>query len=115
MIEYRDSTDGVSPEQLHGFFADWPVHPTPQTHLEILRGSDVVVRAVDATTGAVVGFVTALTDGVLTACLPLLEVRREYQRRGIGRALVERAVSRLSPLYAIDLACDAHLSPYYER
>jgi GNAT superfamily N-acetyltransferase len=37
-----------------------------------------------------VGFITAITDGVLTTYLPQLEVLAEYRGQGIGSALVER-------------------------
>ena len=33
MIRYAKSTDGVTPEQLGGFFEGWPSPPSPGTHL----------------------------------------------------------------------------------
>lgn len=115
MIAFRDVLDGIEPHHLHGFFVDWPNPPSPETHLRLLAGSDVVIVAVDDDTGNVVGFITALTDGVLTAFVPLLEVLPEYQHRGIGRQLVDRVVERLSSLYSIDLLCDADVQPFYRQ
>lgn len=70
-IAYLTDLDGVTAAQLRGFFDGWPDPPTPETHLRILRGSATVVLAVDTETGCVVGFVTALSDGVLSAYPPL--------------------------------------------
>ena len=74
MIEYREAVDGLTVDQLAGFFVDWPKKPTPEAHLNILRGSSRVVVAMDAPSGKVVGFVTAISDGVLSAYVLLLKV-----------------------------------------
>lgn len=115
MIDYLDNADNISPAQLHGFFVGWPNPPAPETHLRILRGSDAVVLAQDRETGAVVGFITAITDGVLAAYIPLLEVLPAYQQRGIGQELVKRLLQHLHNFYMIDLLCDEELQPFYER
>ena len=74
MITYTDDLAGIGPQQFHGFFQDWPNPPTPATHLRLLQQSDEVVLAQDETDQRIVGFITAITDGVLCAYLPLLEV-----------------------------------------
>jgi ribosomal protein S18 acetylase RimI-like enzyme len=114
MIIYRDSPDGIEPRQLAGFFVGWPNPPSPARHLDILQNSEVVVLAVDDATGTAVGFITAITDHVVTAYIPHLEVLPAYQGQGIGRSLVERMVARLSDFYAIDLVCDPDVEPFYE-
>jgi GNAT superfamily N-acetyltransferase len=63
----------------------------------------------------VAGFVTAVTDGVLAAYIPLLEVRPEWRGQGIGTELMRRILDRLSGLYMIDLVCDPGLLPFYAR
>jgi ribosomal protein S18 acetylase RimI-like enzyme len=78
-----------------------------------LRGSSHVVLACDGR--RVVGFVTAISDGVLSAYIPLLEVVPEYQHRGIGRELTRRLLAQLDGLYMIDLSCDEDVVPFYER
>ena len=113
MIEYRTDLDGVDPEHLQGFFVDWPKPPSPARHLDILRGSSYVVIAADG--DRVVGFVTAISDGVLSAYIPLVEVLPEYQGRGIGAELVRRLLAQLSHLYMVDLCCDENVVPFYER
>jgi ribosomal protein S18 acetylase RimI-like enzyme len=73
------------------------------------------VLAIDTDTERVVGFITAVTDGVLTGFIPLLEVLPAYQGQGIGRALMSRMLDRLQALPNIDLMCDPDIVPYYER
>ena len=113
MIEYRETGDGIEPSQLQGFFVDWATRPSAERHLEILDGSDHVVLALDG--GRVVGFATAISDGVFSAFIPLLEVLPEYQGRGIGSELMRRILGRLDSLYMVDLCCDAGLEPFYRR
>ena len=113
MIEYADSLEGVEPRQLEGFFVGWPSPPPPERHLELLHGSAAVVLARDG--DRLVGFVTAISDGVLSASIPLLEVLPEYQGRGIGTELMRRILARLDGLYMVDLSCDAPLEPFYAR
>ena len=115
MIVYTDSLDGITAEKLHGFFAGWPHPPAPETHLTVLSRSSAVVLAVDDSTGQVVGFITAISDGVLAASIPLLEVLPAYRGQGIGSELVRRMLDKLRRLYAIDLMCDAELQPFYAR
>jgi ribosomal protein S18 acetylase RimI-like enzyme len=113
MIEYAESVGGIEAGQLEGFFVDWPTPPSPERHLELLLGSDHVVLARDGE--RVVGFVTAISDGVLSAYVPLLEVLPSYQGEGIGSELMRRLLARLEHLYMVDLCCDADLEPFYRR
>jgi ribosomal protein S18 acetylase RimI-like enzyme len=113
MITYTDCLDGISAEHLRGFFAGWPKPPSAETHLKILRGSSHVQLALDGE--QVVGCITAISDGGLSAYIPMLEVLPAYQGQGIGSELVRRMLDRLSHLYMIDLVCDADRQPFYER
>lgn len=116
MIVYTDSLDGIVADHLRGgFLAGWRNPLTPDQHLAVLTGSDHVVLARDDTTGAVVGFVTAITDGVLSAYIPLLEVLPGYQGRGIGTEITERMLAKLENFRMVDLLCDLELQPFYRR
>ena len=72
MITYSDSAEALDPSDMDGFFVGWPSAPTPERRLDLLRGSDVVSLAFDD--ASVVGFATAISDGVLAAFVTFLEV-----------------------------------------
>ena len=115
MIRYTESLEGIEPQDLDGFLVGWPNPPSPETHLRLLNGSDHVVLAIDERAGRVVGFVTAISDGILSAYIPHLEVLPEYQGQGIGSELTRRMLNRLRSLYMVDLLCDEQFQPFYER
>ena len=115
MIIYIDSAIGLTPDRFQGFFVGWPDAPSPETHLKLFRGSDHIVMAIDQETTNVVGFVTAITDGVLSAFIPFLEVLSDYQGQGIGEELLRRMLDQLDGLYAVDLICDLGLQPFYAQ
>jgi ribosomal protein S18 acetylase RimI-like enzyme len=115
MIKYTSSTEDISPENLQGFFVGWPNPPSPETLQKILRRSYEVVLAVDDKTDHVVGFINAVSDGILSAYIPLLEVLPDYQKRGIGAELVGRMLRKLDGLYMIDLVCDRELEAFYRK
>lgn len=113
MITYAIGSDGIAEDMLSGFFVGWPSPPTEATLLATLRASSHVVTA--RQDGRVVGFINALSDGVLSAFIPLLEVRPECQGQGIGSELLRRMLLLLGPLYCVDLVCDADVAPFYDR
>lgn len=115
MIFYTDDPSGTRPAQLRGFFEGWPDPPSPTMHLRLLRASDAVMLAKEELDGQVVGFATAISDGVLAAYIPLLEVLPSHRRQGIGSELIERLLRKLDHLYMIDLLCDPSNQPFYER
>jgi len=116
VIEYRDSAAGIHDRNLDGpFFVGWPSRPSPETHLRLLINSDLVSLALETDTGQVVGFATAMTDAVLSAFIPLLEVTPGRRGEGIGSELVRRLLAQLQPIYAVDIVCDPALHPFYER
>jgi GNAT superfamily N-acetyltransferase len=123
VISYSTDVHDVHPDRLAGFFDGWPVPPGRGQLSAVLRHSYRAIVATDpadpaaahAHTAPVVGFVTAISDGVLTAFVPWLEVLPGYRKRGIGSELVLRMLTELDHLYSIDLVCDEQLRPFYER
>jgi ribosomal protein S18 acetylase RimI-like enzyme len=115
IITYTDSLADVTIDHLRGgFFVGWPNPPSPITHYRILRNSAAIVLA-RIEDGTVVGFITAVSDGVSCAYIPHLEVLPAYQGQGIGTELVRQMLAKLRHLYMIDLVCDPELQPFYER
>lgn len=112
---YTDSVDNITPDQLTGFFVGWPNPPSPETHLKILQGSAYIWLAVDEESGQVIGFINAISDKVIAAYIPLLEVLPAYQGQGIGTELVRRMLESTRDLYAIDLVCDEDVVAFYQR
>ena len=115
MIRYTADLDGVTAERLIGFFDEWRVRPSAEMHLRALRGAEVAILALDDETDRIVGLVTAVGDGVLSAYVPLLEVRPGYRGQGIGTELMRHVLSRIGRRYMIDLTCDEDLVPFYDR
>ncbi|MEU3644161.1 GNAT family N-acetyltransferase [Lentzea sp. NPDC034063] len=113
MISYSTDLSGLTEADLAGFFVGWPTPPSPAQHLAVLHGSYRVVIA--RSQDEVAGFVNMISDGVLTAFIPWLEVRPSFQGQGIGTELMRRIVAEGAHLYSVDLTCDDALRPYYER
>jgi len=113
MIIYKYSTDNITPNMLKGFFDGWPNPPSRTKHLEILNKSDYIVLAIDDEVNRVVGFINAISDNIMSAYIPILEVLPRYQGEGIGKELVKRMLEKLENLYMVDLICDSYLIPFY--
>ena len=67
MIKYSYSAKNIQPEQIEGFCVDWQDRLSPKMHLKLLQNSDEIVLAIDEETGKVVGFITAITDKIISA------------------------------------------------
>lgn len=111
MVTYSDRLDGITANDLHGFFEGWPNPPSPETHLRILQGSSDIIVAKE--NNQVVGFITAITDGTLCANIPLLEVLPSHRSQGVGKELVRLMLLKLDDYYMIDLTCDSALRQFY--
>ena len=115
MVSYSESISDLSERHLRGgFFEGWAAPPDAAQHLRLLQNSTHVVVARDDT-GAVIGFVNALADGVLSAYVPLLEVLPTHRAKGVGTELVRRLLDSLAGLYMVDVMCDPGILPFYER
>jgi len=115
MITYTGTINGITPDQLHGFFVGWLSKPSPETHLKILKNSTFVFLAIDSETNNIIGFINAISDRILSAYIPLLEVLPQYQKQGIGKELVNRMMDELAKFYVIDLCCDENMKSFYQK
>ena len=116
IIDYTDDISCINAENIpEGFFQGWLSKPNIEKHLDILCNSYKVWLAIDRETNKVVGFINAISDGILSAYIPLLEVLPKYQKMGIGGELVKRMLDSLKDLYMADLLCDPELQPYYQK
>lgn len=114
MATYTTTLDALTADHLRGgFFVGWPNPPSPETHLRLLQGSSHVVLAWEE--GQVIGFINAISDGVLSAYIPLLEVLPAYQGQGIGSELVRGMLDQLKDFYMVDVVCDPDVQPFYAR
>lgn len=112
-ITYTDNIELIDASDLEGFFVGWTSCPPKELHYEVLKGSFKVWLVLEDE--KCVGFINAISDGTLTAFIPLLEVLPEYQHKGIGKVLVERMLDDLKIKYSIDLVCDGSIAPFYEK
>lgn len=111
--KYQSQLENV--EIADGFFEGWPNPPDKQTHRRILEKADIAIVAIDQDLNRIVGFINILSDGILSACIPLLEVVADYRGRGIGRKLVELALAELKDIYMVDLTCSDDMVPFYQK
>ena len=112
-MEYTDNIGDIDSSQLRGFFVGWKSPLSPERHYDLLRGSTHFIVALD--NDKVAGFITALTDGVNSSFIPLLEVLPGYQSRGIGSELFRRMLVKLENISNIDLMCDPEMQQFYEK
>jgi hypothetical protein len=68
VIEYVTSLDDITSSQLNGFFVGWPNPPGNETFLKLLKGSYKIVIALE--NEKIIGFISAISDGVLSAYIP---------------------------------------------
>ncbi len=114
MVTYSSDLAILEPAALEGFFEGWPSRPSGSDLLRLLHSSYRAIVALDEA-NRVVGFISAISDGVLCAHIPLLEVLPDSQGQGIGTGLVTRMLEQLADLYAVDLVCDDEMVGFYQR
>ena len=91
-IIYRD-THEVDLDQLTTLFnsVGWERRTADRDRLaQLVRGSMYVVSAWEG--DRLVGFARAISDGAFNAYISTVAVLPEYQKRGIGRELIQRLI-----------------------
>ena len=92
-IDYRD-THEIDLDQLTVLFnaVGWERRTADRDRLaQLVRGSLYVVSAWDG--DRLVGFARAISDGASNAYISTVAVLPEYQKRGIGRELIQRLIA----------------------
>ena len=118
MITYIREDPTLSPRDFDDFFVGWRKRPSSKTALRAVTSSYRYVVARDNSEGGggrMVGFVSAVSDGVLCAYIPFLEVLPQYQGKGIGTELMRKLLEELSGVYMVDLTCDPGMQSFYAR
>ena len=113
MIEYKIYNKEIAKLEIaDGFFKGWPNPPSKTTHHKMMESSYRAIVAIDE--NKIIGFITIISDGVLNAFIPLLEVIEPYQNQGIGTGLMQQAIEETKDLYALDLSCDTQQVRFYK-
>ena len=107
-IVYSTDPGGMKGLDLKNFFDGWSKKPDEEVLRKSIKNADYMVLAIDAEKKKLVGYSTALSDDVLSAYIPFLEVEKAYRKRGIGKMLAQ-----LDHLYMIDIVCDKELAGFY--
>ncbi len=114
-IIYSNNKEAVNDLELGVFFEDWPKKPKNEMLKKSILGATHCVLAIDKSRSRLIGYITAVSDGVLSAYIPFLEVEPEYRNKGIGVTLTRKMITQLSDLYMIDLVCDKELADFYSQ
>ena len=116
MVLYKIYSDELKDVRIaDGFFDGWLNPPDKKTHRKILSNSFKSIVAIDDGTNEIIGFINVISDGVLTAYIPFLEVIPEYKGQGIGNKLAKMAMEEFKDFYMIDIICDSELVHFYEK
>ncbi|MCR4853741.1 MAG: GNAT family N-acetyltransferase [Prevotella sp.] len=88
MIEYKDIHE-FNKEDLEELFlsVEWSSGHFPDKLVVAMRNFETVYTAWDGS--KLVGLISAMDDGIMTAYVHYLLVRPDYHQQGIGRKLVE--------------------------
>lgn len=114
-ITYSTDKTDLAGLEVTGFFEGWPNKPDKNVLWKSIENADYIVLAIDAEKNKLAGYITALSDDVLAAYIPFLEVEKNYQHKGIGHMLVSKLLEQLNHLYMIDLVCDKELASFYSE
>lgn len=113
-IDYRDLKDLPEEQVLALYRANrWSSADKPTQLMAGLANSHTVITAWAGP--RLVGLGNAISDGHLAVYFPHLLVHPEYQRRGIGREIVQRLLNRYEGLHQQVLLADYDSQEFYRR
>ena len=112
-IEYKDIHE-FSKEELERLFlsVEWSSGHYPDKLEAAMRNYETVLTAWDGE--KLVGLLSAMDDGVMTAYIHYLLVDPEYQGKGIGKALIETAKDKYKDYLRIALIGYNKKTGFYE-
>jgi ribosomal protein S18 acetylase RimI-like enzyme len=113
-IHFSDTKD-IEVEDVIALYEsnEWSSAKKPQKLMAALMGSHSLVTAWDGK--KLVGLGNAITDGHLVVYYPHLLVMPSYQRRGIGRELVRRLMTRYDGFHQQMLVADGRTIEFYKK
>ena len=113
MIRYTTSLHRFSTNQFQNFCVGWELPLSSKKIYAILHAAYCKIIAYDTETYEPVGFVYAISDGILSAYIPMLEVLPAYQHQKIGTELMKLLLTQLDNFYMVDLCCDSPFEKFY--
>lgn len=103
-------------KQLHNLFLSvkWLSANYPDRLYTAMQNAGTVITAWDG--DQLVGLISAIDDGTLTAYIPYLLINPDYQKDGIGKKLLEAMKEKYKDyLYLLLVSEDAKLIPFYNK
>lgn len=115
MITIKDKTQVLTIKQLEGLFlsVEWSSGHYPDKLAVAMHNYETVYSAWDGE--LLVGLISAMDDGIMTAYIHYLLVRPEYQGKGIGEQLIERTKEKYKDYLRIVLVAYDKECGFYEH
>ena len=90
----------------------WSSAEKPDLLIQALRNSDALVTARDS--GKLVGLGNSISDGYMVVYYPHFVVHPDYQRQGVGRAMMERLQEKYASFHQQMIVADAEAISFYK-
>jgi len=115
MITIKDKTQVLTSKQLEDLFlsVEWSSGHYPDKLAIAMQNYETVYSAWDR--DLLVGLISAMDDGIMTAYIHYLLVRPEYQGKGIGEQLIERTKEKYKDYLRIVLVAYDKECGFYEH
>ncbi|MDO4461269.1 MAG: GNAT family N-acetyltransferase [Bacteroidia bacterium] len=114
-IEIKGKEQALTAKQLEELFlsVEWSSGHYPEKLEIAMKNYETVFTAWDGE--KLVGLISAMDDGIMTAYIHYLLVRPEYHGKGIGKSLLEKVKEKYSDYLRIALAAYNKECGFYER
>jgi len=114
-ITIKDKSQALTSKQLEDLFlsVEWSSGHYPDKLAIAMQNYETVYTAWDGDT--LVGLISAMDDGIMTAYIHYLLVRPEYQGKGIGVQLIERTKEKYKDYLRIVLVAYDKECGFYEH